>query len=81
LSRHFTFIENLYPDRIHTIVFDPVVDIGNARSNPSKKDIRGFDSFKRCFPLEKCHTGLVICSFESPRMISEKGLNHTAEPG
>ncbi len=29
-----TLIENLFKDKIQTIVFDPVVDIGNARNDP-----------------------------------------------
>jgi len=42
-----------------------------AKSNPSRKDIKGFASFKKCFPHEKCHTNLLICSIETPQMISE----------
>ncbi len=44
------------------------------KSNPSRKDIKGFTSFKNCFPLEKVHTGLVICSIEKPEMIAEDVL-------
>ena len=29
-----TLVENLFGDKIRTTVFDPVVDIGNARSDP-----------------------------------------------
>jgi hypothetical protein len=44
------------------------------KSNPSGNDIKGFRSFKTCFPDETCHTGLVICSIEAPRMISDDVL-------
>jgi len=44
------------------------------KSNPSGHDIKGFQSFRACFPKEKCHTGLVICSTESPQMLSEDVL-------
>ena len=29
-----TLIENLFRDRVYTVVFDPVIDIGNARQDP-----------------------------------------------
>ena len=29
-----TLVENLFKDKITTIVFDPVVDVGNAREDP-----------------------------------------------
>lgn len=41
------------------------------KSNPSPRDAKGFRSFKSCFPNERCHTGLMICSVESPRMITK----------
>jgi len=44
------------------------------KSNPSKKDVKGFASFKNCFPSEQCHTGLLICSVETPQMISKDVL-------
>ncbi|MCP4720726.1 MAG: DUF4143 domain-containing protein, partial [Desulfobacteraceae bacterium] len=44
------------------------------KSNPSRNDIKGFASFKKCFPSERCHTGLLICSVETPQMISKDVL-------
>ncbi len=44
------------------------------KSNPSRNDIRGFASLKNCFPKEKYHTCLIICSIESPKMIAEDVL-------
>lgn len=44
------------------------------KSNPTRRDIRGFRTFQECFPTEKHHTGLVICSVETPRLISENVL-------
>ena len=29
-----TLVENLFRDKIDTVVFDPVVDVGNARQDP-----------------------------------------------
>lgn len=45
-----------------------------TKSNPARKDIKGFASLKSCFPNEKFYTGLVICSIEIPQMISEDVL-------
>jgi hypothetical protein len=42
-----------------------------AKSNPSKKDIKGFQSLKKCFPQENYYLNLLICSIEKPQMISE----------
>ncbi|MDM8535423.1 ATP-binding protein [Desulfobacterales bacterium HSG17] len=44
------------------------------KSNPGRKDVKGFDSLKNCFPQENFHTGLVICSIERPQMIAEDVL-------
>ena len=44
------------------------------KSNPAKKDIRSFGALKKYFPQEKFHTGLVICSIESPQMIANNVL-------
>ena len=44
------------------------------KSNPSKMDVKGFASFKKCFPNERIHTGLVICATETVRMVSEDVL-------
>jgi hypothetical protein len=33
-----------------------------AKSNPTRKDARGFVSFRACFPHERIQQGLVICS-------------------
>ena len=41
------------------------------KSNPSPRDLKGGGSFKKCFPHEPCHTGLVICSIASPQTIPE----------
>ncbi len=45
-----------------------------TKSNPARKDVKGFTSLKSCFPNEKFYTGLVICSTETPQMISEDVL-------
>jgi uncharacterized protein len=44
------------------------------KSNPSRMDVKGFASFRKCFPHERMHTGLVICSTESARMIADDVL-------
>ncbi len=36
-----------------------------SKSNPNRKDIQGFRSFKKCFPKENIHAGLVICASPS----------------
>ncbi len=41
-----------------------------TKSNPSKRDIKGFESFKACFPKENIKKGLVICSVETARHLS-----------
>jgi predicted AAA+ superfamily ATPase len=45
-----------------------------TKSNPAGKDVKSFASLKSCFPNEKFYTGLVICSTETPQMISEDVL-------
>ncbi|MEA3347798.1 MAG: ATP-binding protein [Pseudomonadota bacterium] len=42
-----------------------------AKSNPTRKDVRGFASFRECFPKEKIHDGLLICAIEQPQKLSE----------
>ncbi|MBF0432986.1 MAG: ATP-binding protein, partial [Fibrobacteria bacterium] len=40
-----------------------------AKTNPSGKDCRGFDSFRKTFPAEKIGTNLIVCSIEQPMFI------------
>ena len=42
-----------------------------AKSNPNKKDIRGFAALKNHFPLENIHKGLLICAIPKPTPLSE----------
>lgn len=42
-----------------------------AKSNPSRKDVRGFAAFRECFPEEKIHFGLLVCSIDKPRWLAE----------
>jgi len=42
-----------------------------AKSNPSRKDVRGFASFRECFPKENINDGLLVCAIEQPRRISD----------
>lgn len=45
-----------------------------SKSNPSKKDIKGIQSFKDCFPGENVAKALVICAIETPSYITEDVL-------
>lgn len=45
-----------------------------AKTNPSRKDIRGFAAFKNHFPHENIHKGLLICSIPRPMLLSEDCL-------
>ena len=45
-----------------------------SKSNPSRKDIRGFAAFRDCFPKENIHQGLVLCAIPSLQKISEDAL-------
>ncbi|MCD6534686.1 MAG: ATP-binding protein [Deltaproteobacteria bacterium] len=42
-----------------------------AKSNPNRKDVRGFAAFSECFPKENIHDGLLICAIEQPRRLSD----------
>ena len=42
-----------------------------SKSNPSKKDIKGIQSLKDCFPTETFAKALVICAIEEPSYITE----------
>ena len=42
------------------------------KSNPSKRDVKGFESFKACFPTENIRKGLLICSSETIQPLSEE---------
>ncbi len=42
-----------------------------AKSNPSRRDVRGFAAFKDCFPNEKIGNGLLVCSIEQPLQLSD----------
>ena len=45
-----------------------------AKSNPTRKDTKGFASFRACFPHERIQQGLVICSIEKPQQLSEDAV-------
>ncbi len=45
-----------------------------AKSNPNRKDVRGFAALRDCFPNERIHDGLLICSVEEPCRLSENVL-------
>jgi predicted AAA+ superfamily ATPase len=45
-----------------------------SKSNPQKKDIRGFKAFKDCFPNEKIHKGLVICAVPDIQKLSSDAV-------
>jgi predicted AAA+ superfamily ATPase len=45
-----------------------------AKSNPTRKDTKGFASFRACFPHERIEQGLVICSIEKPQQLSEDAV-------
>lgn len=42
-----------------------------SKSNPARRDIRGFEAFKNCFPTENIQKGLVVCAVPSPRYLGE----------
>ncbi len=45
-----------------------------AKTNPNRKDIRGFAALKNHFPHENFHKGLLICSIPKPTPLSEDCL-------
>ncbi len=45
-----------------------------AKSNPNRRDIRGFAAFRDCFPKENIHQGLVICATPFTQKISNNAL-------
>jgi hypothetical protein len=45
-----------------------------SKSNPARKDIRGFQAFKNCFPKENIQQCLVVCAVPSLRYIKEDVL-------
>ncbi len=45
-----------------------------TKSNPNRKDTRGFTVLKECFPKERIHKGLLICSIAQPTWLSEDVL-------
>ena len=45
-----------------------------AKSQPNRRDIQGFKALRDCFPHEKIHDGLLICSIEEPRKLSDNVL-------
>jgi predicted AAA+ superfamily ATPase len=45
-----------------------------AKSNPNRKDVRGFAALRDCFPNERIHDGLLICSVEEPCKLSDNVL-------
>jgi len=42
-----------------------------TKSNPSRKDVRGFAVLRECFPQENIHDGLLICSLDRPTRLSD----------
>ena len=42
-----------------------------TKSNQNLKDVRGFTAFRECFPKERIHDGLLICSIEQPRRLAD----------
>lgn len=42
-----------------------------AKSDPGKRDVKSFHSFRDCFPKENIRKGLVICTTEAARYVSE----------
>jgi len=42
-----------------------------AKTNPNRKDIRGFAALKKHFPREDVHKGLLICAIPKPTPLSE----------
>ena len=45
-----------------------------SKSNPTRRDIRGFEAFRNCFPSEKIQKGLVVCAIPSFQHISEDAV-------
>jgi predicted AAA+ superfamily ATPase len=45
-----------------------------AKSNPNRMDVRGFAAFRDCFPQETIGPGLLVCSIEEPRRLSEDAV-------
>jgi len=45
-----------------------------TKSHPTRMDCRGFAAFRDCFPNEKIHDGLLVCSTEEPFQLSENVL-------
>ena len=45
-----------------------------SKSNPSRKDVRGLQAFKDCFPKENIQKGLVICAVPSLQYIKDDVL-------
>ncbi len=41
------------------------------KSNPNRKDVRGFAALRECFPRENIHDGLLICSLDRPTRLSD----------
>ena len=46
------------------------------QSNPSKKDVRGFQSLKEVFPHERIGRRLLICNTEKPYSINPEVLRY-----
>jgi len=45
-----------------------------AKSNPNRNDVRGINAFRKCFPAEDIGPGLIICSVEEPRRLTEDAV-------
>ncbi len=47
-----------------------------AKSNPTRKDTKGFASFRACFPHEQIQQGLVICSIAKTATTFRRRSSH-----
>jgi predicted AAA+ superfamily ATPase len=45
-----------------------------SKSHPSRRDVRGFASFRECFPHQRIGKGLLICAIENPAYIADDVL-------
>jgi uncharacterized protein len=74
---------NLYHFRSHSgAEVDLIIELNGklypieikAKSNPVKRDIRGFAAFRDCFPKENIHKGLVICAIPTAQQLSNDAV-------
>lgn len=78
--QHLPMVPNLYHFRSYSgAEVDLVLELNGrlfpieikAKTNPNRKDTRGFAAFKNHFPHENIHKGLLICAIPRPMSISE----------